>query len=156
MRASCLLLAAVLIIQGAPAARAQVQEDVAAGGLPPIESGYKARIVAWAGRTFAAPRALRAAEISDPGLIRDGTGRLLWLVCIQVVNDAATARSAAPERFAFGFAPGYFSAPLQRVGATLRRTDCDGQALVFRPFRELGRAGADATVPRGDRRTGHR
>jgi hypothetical protein len=116
-----------------------VQTAVVAGDLPPIAPDYRARISAWARGFYAEPRRLRATQITDPKLIRDHTGRLLWLVCIEAsARDRAGAQMAA-QRQAFGFAPGYFSAPLERNRATLVREDCDDPSLAWRPWPELQR-----------------
>lgn len=112
---------------------AQDQRELASGSLPPISRDYKARISSWGRQYFVEPRAVTGATISDPVLIRDGTGRLVWLVCVEATNTAQTARPG-PSRFAFGFAPNYFSAPVERRYATIMRTDCDERQLVWRPF----------------------
>jgi hypothetical protein len=122
------------------AALGQEQREIGAGSLPPIQRDYKARISSWARQFFVAPRAVTGATISDPILVRDGTGRLLWLVCVEATNTAPTARLPGPDRYAFGFAPNYFTAPVERRGATILRTDCDERQLVWRPFPGFARS----------------
>lgn len=138
----------ILLAAGSPA-RAFDQNAVALGGLPPIAHDYKARISKWARTYYADPRAVGPAMVSDPVLVRDGTGRLLWLVCFEAANASPSARSTAPERFAFGFAPNYVSAPLDRRGATLLRADCEERPLAWRPFREFGASDAVSRSRRG-------
>lgn len=140
MRLSPLLLAAALSVP--LAARAQDQRDVAYGSLPPIAADYRAKISAWARGFFVDPSAVTGASISDPVLIRDTIGRLVWLVCLEATNTAPSARMPGPDRFAFGFAPNYVSAPLERRGATLAHADCDERPLVWRPFPGLTAAEA--------------
>lgn len=112
---------------------------VAAGDLPPITPDYRKRIATWASEFYAEPRSLRGTQISDPVLMRDRTGRLLWLVCIEADARAAGGGYMGPQRQAFGFAPNYFLAPLERNNATLVRQDCDASPLIWRPWPELQR-----------------
>lgn len=134
-----LLTFALPILLAVGSAQAFEQEEVGLGQLPPISRDYKAKITKWARGYYREPRAVTAAMLSDPVLIRDGTGRLLWLVCFEAANGSPSALSPSPERFAFGFAPDYVSAPLDRRSATLGRPDCDERPLAWRPFREFGR-----------------
>lgn len=115
------------------------QTAVIAGDLPPIAPDYRTRIATWARGFYAEPHSLRSTRISDPKLIRDRTGRLLWLVCLEA--DARERRGAymGPQRQAFGFAPSYFSAPLERNRANLVREDCDDAALAWRAWPEAQR-----------------
>jgi hypothetical protein len=115
------------------------QLAVSPGDLPPIQADYRARIVAWARGFYAEPRGLRSTEISDPLLMRDRTGRLLWLVCIAADSRERGGDYRGVQRQAFGFAPGIFSAPLERSRSTLIRQDCDEHPLVWRPWPELAR-----------------
>jgi hypothetical protein len=132
------LFAALLLGAAAPAG-AQDQEAVAFGSLPPIERGYRSRIAAWARNFFVDPTALRGLAISDPLLIRDGSGRLLWLVCLEAQNPLTAPPPKRTERHALGFAPDYFTAPQERRGSSLNFQICDEHPLVWRPFRELAR-----------------
>lgn len=99
------------------------------GSLPPIARDYRAKIAEWARRYYVEPAALRDAALSDPVLTRDGTGRLLWLVCLDV--DAGPA-AGGRQLQAFGFAPNYVSAPLERSGSSLNREDCTRTPLTWR------------------------
>lgn len=131
---------ALLALLGLSAcASAPEQEAVGLGELPPISRDYKGQVIAWAQGFFADRRALRQPVLSEPVLIRDSTGRLLYLVCLEVVNTASGARADGPERFALGFARNYFSAPLQRFGSSLTNQFCDERPLAFRPFPEIAR-----------------
>ena len=134
-----LTFAMTLLLALAAAAHAFEQKEVGLGALPPISRDYRSKITKWAKTYYSEPRAVGGAMLSDPILIRDGTGRLLWLVCFEAANGSAAARTPAPERFAFGFAPNYVSAPLDRRGATILRSDCEERPLAWRPFREFGR-----------------
>ncbi|WP_375460998.1 hypothetical protein [uncultured Enterovirga sp.] len=133
------LLASLLYGATAVGASAQDQEAVGFGSLRPIERGYGARIATWAKGFFVEPAALRGLSISDPILIRDGTGRLLWLVCLEARNPLTTPPPARTERHAFGFAPDYFTAPQERRGSSLTFQTCDEQPLVWRAFRDTTR-----------------
>jgi hypothetical protein len=128
------------------------QLDVGAATLPPIAKDYRAQIVDWARGFYRDPRTLQGTQISDPILIRDETGRLLWQVCIVADARGPDGRYMGPQRQAFGFAPNYFSAPLQRNNSTLIRENCD-RPLTWRPFPELSGAGRAALY---GRRPGHR
>jgi hypothetical protein len=120
-------------------AQAPDQLAVSPGDLPPIQADYRTRITAWARGFYAEPHTLRSTEISDPVLIRDQTGRLLWLVCISADSRASGGGYRGPQRQAFGFAPNFFSAPLERNKTTLIREDCDEHPLVWRAWPELQR-----------------
>ena len=133
MRRSTLLLTLVGPLALSACMGGLDQRAVVAGDLTPIDMGYRRSILAWAGSYYPAPRALRAARISDPVLARDSTGRLVWLVCIE-----AAAPSTGPERQAFGFAPNYVSAPLARRDSSLTRDDCE-RPLAWRAFPQLER-----------------
>ena len=115
------------------------QTAVAAGDLPPIAPDYRTRITTWARGFYAEPQRLQGTRISDPKLIRDGTGRLLWLVCIEASARERGGNQMQTQRQAFGFAPNYFSAPLERNRATLVRGDCDDPTLAWRPWPDLQR-----------------
>lgn len=130
------LLASLFL--SAPAG-AQDQEAVAYGSLPPIERGYPARIALWARSFFVDPAAIAGSMISDPRLIRDGSGRLLWLVCLEAPNPLTTPPPARTQRHAFGFAPDFFTAPQERRGSSLTYEACDDPSLAWRPFRERAR-----------------
>lgn len=121
-------LLALSACMGGPDPRA-----VAAGDLPPIAREYRQSLLTWARSYYPAPRALRAARISDPLLARDSTGRLVWLVCIE-----ATTPATGLERQAFGFAPNYVSAPLARRESSLTRDECE-RPLSWRAFPQLER-----------------
>jgi hypothetical protein len=110
------------------------QTAVIAGDLPPLGPGYRARIADWAKSFYAEPRTLRGTRITDPKLIRDRTGRLIWLVCIEADARARDGGYMGPQRQAFGFAPNYFSAPLERNRATIVRQDCDDPTLLWQPW----------------------
>ncbi|WP_210261085.1 hypothetical protein [Enterovirga aerilata] len=101
------------------------------GDLPPIARDYRARIAEWARGFYRDPGALRDAALSDPVLTRDSTGRLLWLVCLDV--DAGPG-SGGRQMQAFGFAPGYVSLPLSRAGSSVNRADCATAPLTWRPW----------------------
>jgi hypothetical protein len=131
-------LLAVSGVMGLAACQSTDQTAVVAGDLPPIAPDYRVRITTWARGFYADPQSLRETRISDPKLIRDGTGRLLWLVCIEA-DARGDGRHMGPQRQAFGFAPNYFSAPLERNRATLVRQDCDDPTLAWRPWPELQR-----------------
>lgn len=134
MRVTRPILLASLLLGLAGPAPAQEQEAVAYGSLPPIPRDYRARIATWAQTFFVDPAALRGMSISDPMLIRDGTGRLLWLVCLDARNPLTTPPPARTERHAFGFAPGFFTAPQERRGSAITYETCDERPLTWRPF----------------------
>lgn len=129
------LLASLLFAAVAPPAAAQDNEAVASGSLPPIERTYRDRIVVWARGFFAQPASLGRLAISDPVLIRDSSGRLLWLVCLDAENPTTSPPPYRTERHAFGFARDFFTAPLERRGSSLTFQTCDEHALSWRPFR---------------------
>ena len=130
-----LLLLAMLAITACTSPHLD-QKAVGFGQLPPITREYRARILSWARHFYVETRPPGPAVISDPVLIRDATGRLLWLVCVE-----APSGLPRPERLAFGFAPAdYFSAPLERRGATLTPETCGEHPLAFRPFPAFGRS----------------
>ena len=122
------LLAVVLGLAGCGTATPSA--DVSPGDLPPIQADYGARVARWARGFYADPRSLRNASISDPELVRDSSGRLVWLVCV----EADAAGTLGPERQAIGFAPSFVSTPLARSGSTLSRADCGLHALKWRPW----------------------
>ncbi len=132
------VLAALAVAIGGGAV-AQEQRELGPGHLPPIARDYKNQIAAWSRVFFADPKAIRDVLASDPVLIRDGTGRLMWLVCVQADNTYPYASQPQPNRYAFGFAPNYFSAPNERRFSTLTRDDCDLRSLTWRPFRTASR-----------------
>lgn len=134
-----LLLLASLALGSASAASAQDQEAVAFGSLPPIQRDYRTKIASWARTFFVEPAALTGMTISDPLLIRDGTGRLLWLVCLEAHNPRTSPPPARTERHAFGFAPNYFTAPQERRGSSLTYETCYEHTLAWRPFRDTAR-----------------
>lgn len=135
MASARLLLAAAIALLVASPALALDQREVGPGRLPPITRDYGAKIETWAARFFADRRALDGASLSAPLLVRDGTGRLLWLVCLEAPNTGPDPRTGGVQRHAFGFAPNYFTGPQQRMRATLTRDRCDEQPLAWRPFR---------------------
>lgn len=103
--------------------------------LGPVPRDYRATIAAWARDFFAEPESLRSLAISEPVPARDGTGTLLWLVCLDADARAVDGRYLGPKRFAFGFTKaGAFSAPLQRTGARVAAEDCDRLPLAWQPF----------------------
>lgn len=110
------------------------QREVGAGYLPPIAADYRAKIINWGTGFFANRNALAGASASSPALVRDETGRLLWLVCVEAPNAGIDPNTGLVQRHAFGFAPGYFSAPQGRVKATLTRQDCDERPLAWQPL----------------------
>ena len=120
-------------------AHALDQEAVGLGEMPPLSPDYKTRIVEWAKFFFPDPRTLRSATLSDPVVIRDQSGRMLWLVCVEAENTAATAGPIGPQRYAFGFHGAYMTAPRVRASSPLVNQRCDEQPLSYRPFRELVR-----------------
>jgi hypothetical protein len=105
------------------------QRAVELGDLPSISSDYRARIAGWARGYYLDQGGLRDAALSDPVLMRDSTGRLLWLVCLDL--DAGP-QAGGRQLHAFGFAPGYESVPLRRSGASLTREDCAQRPLAWR------------------------
>lgn len=105
--------------------------------LAPIAPDYRKSIVVWARGFYADPHSLRGVMISDPVPARDGNGRLLWLVCIEADARGRDGAYLGSERQAFGFAPNYVSAPLERRGASLTRDDCGTRALTWRPWSGL-------------------
>lgn len=107
------------------------QRAVSAGDLPPIPGDYRARIAGWARHYYAQPSALGDPALSEPVLTRDSTGRLLWLVCLDV--DAGP-NAGGRQLQAFGFAPGYASFPLDRRGSSLSRDDCRSAQLTWRAW----------------------
>ena len=136
------VLLAIMGLVGLAACQGTSRPDqlaVSAGDLPPITPDYRVRITDWARGFYAEPHSLRATEISDPVLIRDRTGHLLWLVCIAADSRQKGGDYRGPQRQAFGFAPNFFSAPLERNKTTLVRQDCDEQPLVWRPWPQLQR-----------------
>lgn len=129
------LFAIVASLAATAPAIAFEQRELGAGHLPPITQGYQAQIVRWSGRFFADRNAaLAGSSLSAPVLIRDGTGRLLWLVCLQAPNAGPDPDTGGYQRHAFGFAPNYFTAPQERRRATLTRDYCDERPLAWRPF----------------------
>ncbi len=85
---------------------------------------------------YAEPESLRGLQISDPVLMRDRTGRLLWLVCIEADARQRGGDYMGVQRQAFGFAPTVsMSAPLDRKSTTLVREDCDEHPLAWRTWR---------------------
>lgn len=133
-RSACLVLLALAGCMAPPS-----QYVVAPGDLPPIARDFRRSILAWAKLYYAEPASVRGGAISDPVLVRDDTGRLLWLVCIEADAALVDGGRTGLVRQAFGFAPNYVSAPLARNGATLTRQECDAPALTWRPFPELAR-----------------
>lgn len=125
-------LAAASVLLCASGATAFDQREIGTGRLPPIQRDYVATIVSWGHAFFADPRALAGASISAPVLIRDGTGRLLWLVCVEAPNAGPDLRTGGIQRHAFGFAPNYFTGPKERRQSTLTRDDCDARPLAWR------------------------
>lgn len=112
------------------------QREVGPAYLPPIARDHAAKIASWGAHFYADPNALAGASISAPQLIRDGTGRLVWLVCLDAPNAPPDLRLGGVQRQAFGFAPNnYFSAPNERRRATLTRDYCDERPLAWRPLR---------------------
>lgn len=129
-------VAAILLVAGLGGCLSPPEQRRAeTGDLPPIEAGYRARIAEWSRSFYAEPASLRGAAISDPIIVRDESGRLLWLVCFEADAALRDGGRTGPVRQAFGFAPDYVSTPLARRGASLTRADCDG-ALTWRPFVE--------------------
>ena len=126
--------AAALALAASPAL-ALDQRDVGAGHLPPITRDYAAKIAAWGTHFYADPNALLGASLSRPVLIRDGTGRLLWLVCLEAPHAGPDVNTGGVQRHAFGFARDYFSAPQERRRSTLTRDYCDERPLAWHPFR---------------------
>jgi hypothetical protein len=110
------------------------QREVGPAYLPPITRDHGAKIGAWGAFFFADPQALAGSLISSPVLTRDGTGRLLWLVCLEAPHAGPDPRTGGVQRHAFGFAPNYFSAPQERRRATLTRDYCDERPLAWRPL----------------------
>lgn len=133
--ASARILATLALVLGtAVPASAFDQSEIGPVSLAPITKDYPARITQWAATYFADRNALAGASISAPQLIRDGTGRLLWLVCLEAPNAGPDPRTGGRLRQAFGFAPNYFSAPQERRRATLTRDYCDERSLAWRPL----------------------
>lgn len=145
-------LALILLAMATGGASALVQQEVDGGTLAPITGEYRGMIVRWARRYYAEPKAIGPAAISDPVLVRDGTGRLLWLVCLEIPNPPVRTMPGAPERLAFGFSPEMFSAPHERNRTTLSRTDCESRPLAYRPFGDLEEVRAAARERRKRRR----
>jgi hypothetical protein len=101
--------------------------------LLPLGEDYKPKIVGWAKDFFYDPRSLRGVQVSEPVPVRDNTGRLMWLVCMEADAKQANGAYMGPQRFAFGFTrAGYASYPLQRVEARIAKRDCDQLPLVWR------------------------
>lgn len=115
------------------------QRELGPVGLAPIARDYPARISRWASNFFADRNALAGASLSSPVLLRDGTGRLLWLVCLRAPNAGPDPRTGGVQVHALGFAPNYFTAPQQRMRATLTRDYCDERPLAWRPFHARAR-----------------
>lgn len=132
-RARILSFLPLLVTAAAPAA-AFDQREIGPVSLAPIARDYPSRISRWATGFFADRSALAGASLSSPVLVRDGTGRLLWLVCLQAPSAGPDPRTGGVQRHAFGFAPNYFTAPQQRMRATLTRDYCDERPLAWRPF----------------------
>ncbi|HMO29277.1 hypothetical protein [Enterovirga sp.] len=127
--------AAALALLSAGPSLAFDQREVGPGRLPPIPRDYAATIASWGRFFFADPNALAGASLSAPVLIRDGTGRLLWLVCLEAPNAGPDPRTGGVQRHAFGFAPNnYFTAPEERRQSTLTRDYCDERPLAWRPL----------------------
>lgn len=134
------LLAASITLLVASPALAFDQTEVGPAYLPPIARDHGAKIGSWARTFFADRNALAGAKVSAPVLIRDGMGRLLWLVCLETPNAGPDPRTRGVQRHAFGFAPKYFSAPQQRARADLTRDRCDERSLAWRPFQASERS----------------
>lgn len=134
--ASALILAAGSGLAGCEAAGRM--DGVARGDLPAIRRDYRNVIVRWAEGFYAQPRDVRRARISDPELTRDGTGRLVWLVCVEADVNLRDGRSDR-QVVAFGFTPGDVSAPLQRDRSAVINGYCGERALAYRPFPALAR-----------------
>lgn len=132
MKRFAILAAAALGLSGC--VQAVPPTDVSLGDLPPIVPDYRASIVTWSKTYYAEPASLRGVSASDPTLTRDNKGRLLWLVCFEADARGTDRRYLGAERQAFGFAPNYVSAPLDRRGSSLSREDCDIRPLVWRPW----------------------
>lgn len=147
MRRAGLVLVAGLLLTGQVVAQeaAPGQLDIGPGSLPPLDKAYRNQIVDWARNFYVDPGSLTETEISDPVLVRDTTGRLLWQVCIVANARGRDGRYMGPQRQAFGFAPGFFSAPLNRNKSTLIREDCD-RPLTWRPWPQLAALLAPHTV----------
>jgi hypothetical protein len=138
MRKTCAVMLAALGLTGLAACQSGPDQfAVSAGDLPPIVPTYRTQIATWATGFYAEPASLRALQISDPVLMRDRTGRLHWLVCIEADARQRGGDSMGVQRQAFGFSPSGMSAPLDRKGSTLVREDCDEHPLVWRPWRLL-------------------
>lgn len=131
-----LRILSALALAGAMAAPALAfdQRELGPVSLAPITRDYPSRISRWASNFFVDRNALAGARLSSPVLLRDGTGRLLWLVCLDAPNAGPDPRTGGVQRHAFGFAPNYFTAPQQRMRATLTRDYCDERPLAWRPF----------------------
>lgn len=134
-----LILAATLGLAACATEPVPRQEAVLHGQLPPIQREYRAMIVGWSRTYYATPRAIASPRISDPVPIRDGSGRLMYLICVSAQNLGRGGAPAGPELHAFGLGPNFFTAPQNRNGSTLVAQDCIDRPLTYRPFPELAR-----------------
>lgn len=131
MKRSLLILVSSLGL--AACAAVPGQETALPGDLAPIARDHRGWIAAWAGR-HGLREELRGALISDPLLIRDSTGRLLWLACLDLDPSRREPAGLRPRLHAFGFAPNYTTAPLERAGSPLNWEICTEHPLAWRPF----------------------
>lgn len=115
------------------------QREVGPGYIAPINPQYRTMIVNWGNGFFANRNALAGASVSRPVLVRDETGRLLWLVCVEAPNAGIDPDTGSVQRHAFGFAQGYMTAPQARAKATLTRQDCDARPLAWQPLHATAR-----------------
>lgn len=134
-----LLLCAIFALAACAPDTLPQQEAVGYSTLPPVQRDYKTLIANWGRNYYASPRAIASPAISDPVLIRDSLGRLLWLVCVRAENLGRGGAMPGPEVQAFGFAPNFFSAPLNRNGVSIVSDYCAEHPLTYRPFPELAR-----------------
>ena len=152
MRKAFALLGLAVALAASGVSASVIQEEVDGGSLPPINDDYRAMIARWARRYYAEPRSVGPAAVSDPVLVRDGTGRLMWLVCLEVPTPPRRTVPGAPEFLAFGFSPDIFSAPHERYRTTLSRSDCEARPLAYRPFGNFEEVRAAARERRKRRR----
>jgi hypothetical protein len=100
-----------------------------------IPADYRRQIVAWTRRYYAEPASVQFLGITDPVPVRAMYGVEAWLVCAEVDARERGGPAMGPWRIAFGFAPGAFSAPMERGRIDLANEDCDARGLTWREWR---------------------
>ncbi|HEX8665368.1 MAG TPA: hypothetical protein VF744_15200 [Beijerinckiaceae bacterium] len=100
-----------------------------------IPADYRKTIVAWTQRYYVEPGSVQFLGITDPVPARATNGAEFFLVCTELDARERGGPYMGPRRIAFGFAPGVFSAPMERR-IDLMNEDCDARPLAWREWRE--------------------